>query len=139
SRVWSLMWPAMWVAFAVMLATGALMLMSESWQCYTSIAFRAKMGLLLAVAANVLFFYFGAYRRMRRDPNWSASASQPRNSSRTIGFGSAAVVESNVERSMQGTGAPGTLGIPPSAKFCAWASMVLWVLIVFAGRFIAYW
>lgn len=139
SRVWSLLWPIMWIAFAVMLATGVLMLTSESWQCYTSIAFRVKMGLLLAVGANVLLFYFGAYRRMRRDPNWSDSAKQPRGSSRPIGFGAAAARESDVERSMQGTGAPGTLGIPRSAKFCAWASMILWILIVFAGRFIAYW
>lgn len=149
SRVWSLLWPVMWIAFGVMLATGTLMLLSESWQCYTSIAFRVKMGLLLAVGANVLFFYFGAYRRMRRDPNWQASTPQPRRSSRAlataaagepVGFDGAAL-ESEPERNAPGSSAAGalTLRIPPSAKFCAWTSMVLWVLIVFAGRFIAYW
>jgi hypothetical protein len=114
AQVWSKLIPVMWAAFAVMLATGTLMLVSESWQCYTSIAFRIKMGLLLAVGANVLFFYFAAYRRMRTDANWRASEPQPQ--LRT-----------------------GEALIPASAKFCAWASMFLWVLIVFAGRFIAYW
>lgn len=119
SRVWSRLWPVMWIAFGVMLLTGTLMLLSESWQCYTSIAFRVKMGLLLAVGGNVLFFYFGAYRRMRFDPNW----------------------RSEPEQNAQGASASQALDprIPPSAKFCAWTSMVLWVLIVFAGRFIAYW
>lgn len=112
--VWSRLIPIMWTAFAVMLATGTLMLVSESWQCYTSIAFRVKMGLLLAVGANVLFFYFAAYRRMRTDANWRAPVPQPQ--LRT-----------------------GEVLTPASAKFCAWASMILWVLIVFAGRFIAYW
>ncbi|MGH9560130.1 MAG: DUF6644 family protein, partial [Terracidiphilus sp.] len=63
-RVWSQLLPVMWTAFGVMIVTGTLMLVSESWQCYTSVAFRVKMALLLAVGANVLFFYFFAYRRM---------------------------------------------------------------------------
>jgi uncharacterized membrane protein len=93
--------PVMWTAFGVMLATGALMLLSESWQCYTSIAFRVKMALLLAVGANVLFFYFAAQRRMCVWDNDAVA--------------------------------------PLSARAVAWVSMILWVGIVFAGRFIAYW
>jgi hypothetical protein len=101
SWVWSRLMPTMWVLFGVMLITGTLMLMSESWQCYTSIAFRVKMALLLAVGANVLFFYFAARRNMK---TWEKDAIAP--------F---------------------------SARASAWVSMILWVLIVFAGRAIAYW
>jgi uncharacterized membrane protein len=93
--------PVMWAAFGVMLLTGTLMVTSESWQCYTSLAFRVKMALLLAVGANVLFFYFAAYRKMRQ---WEKDAVAPL-----------------------------------SARTAAWVSMVLWICVVFAGRFIAYW
>lgn len=101
SEVSARLLPVMWTAFGVMLVTGALMLLSESWQCYTSIAFRTKMSLLLAVGAYVLFFYFAAYRKMRVWENDAVA--------------------------------------PPSARAVAWVSMILWVGIVFAGRFIAYW
>lgn len=101
SKVSSRLLPVMWAAFGVMLFTGTLMVVSESWQCYTSIAFRLKMALLLAVGANVLFFYFVAYRKMRF---WEKDAVAPL-----------------------------------SARTAAWVSMILWVLIVFAGRGIAYW
>jgi hypothetical protein len=101
SRIWSRLLPMMWASFGVMFVTGTLMLISESWQCYTSIAFRVKMALLLAVGANVLFFYFAAYRKIKL---WEKD---------TIA--------------------------PVSARASAWVSMILWVLIVFAGRAIAYW
>jgi hypothetical protein len=149
SQAWSRLIPVMWAAFGVMLATGALMLISESWQCYTSIAFRVKMGLLLAVGANVLFFYFAAYQRMRGDANWRLPESQPQESLGAlapagrgpVSLHSAAALESEPERSIGSSplSRTGEVLIPSSAKFCAWASMILWVLIVFAGRFIAYW
>lgn len=101
SEVSARLLPVMWTAFGVMFATGGLMLVSESWQCYTSIAFRVKMALLLAVGANVLFFYFAAQRKMRVWENDAVA--------------------------------------PLSARTVAWVSMILWVGIVFAGRFIAYW
>ncbi len=93
--------PAMWVSFAVMFLTGALMFVSEAWQCYTSMAFRIKMGLLLAVGLNALLFHFGPYRRIRE---WDSAPAAP-----------------------------------ASAKTAAWLSLVLWVGIIFAGRWIAYW
>ena len=149
-QVWSKLIPVMWGAFAVMLATGALMLVSESWQCYTSIAFRAKMGLLLAVGANVLVFYFVAYRRMRGAANWAAQGPQPEKFLRALaatgpagstGLHDGLAIESKPEVSISRSALSKTadVPIPASAKFCAWASMILWVLIVFAGRFIAYW
>lgn len=100
SRVASRLLPVMWTAFAVMVVTGALMFMSEAWQCYTSWAFRIKMGLLLAVGLNVLIFYFAAYRKMGK---WESAPVAP-----------------------------------ASARTAAWVSLILWVLIVFAGRGIAY-
>jgi hypothetical protein len=151
ARAWSKLIPVMWAAFAIMLATGTLMLVSESWQCYTSIAFRVKMGLLFTIGANVLFFYFAAYRRMRADANWRApelrqqqqwlrvlAAAGPRAS---MGAHGVAVLETDQESGVGSSvvSGRGDVLIPASAKFCAWASIILWVLIVFAGRFIAYW
>jgi hypothetical protein len=148
ARAWSKLIPVMWAAFAIMLATGTLMLVSESWQCYTSIAFRVKMGLLFTVGANVLFFHFAAYRRMRADANWRApelqqplralAAAGPRAS---MGAHGAPELENEPESRLGSSGVSetGDVLIPASAKFCAWASIILWVLIVFAGRFIAYW
>lgn len=148
SQVWSGLIPVMWTAFGIMLATGTLMLLSESWQCYTSIAFRVKMGLLVAVAANVLFFHFAAYRRMRSGANWRTSESQPQifplalaaaESGESASFHAAALKSESATIDSPSVSRAGEVPIPPSAKFCAWTSMILWVLIVFAGRFIAYW
>lgn len=100
SLVASRLLPIMWASFGVMVVTGALMFTSEAWQCYTSWAFRIKMGLLLAVGLNVLIFYFVAYRKIGK---WESA---------TVA--------------------------PASARTAAWVSLILWILIVFAGRGIAY-
>ncbi len=74
SEVASRLLPVMWWSFAVIFATGALMFVSEAWQCYTSVAFRIKMALLLAVGVNALIFDRGAYRNIAA---WEKDAVAP--------------------------------------------------------------
>jgi hypothetical protein len=101
SQVASRLLPVMWTSFGVMAITGTLMFVSEAWQCYTSMSFRIKLALLLAVGLNALVFHLGSYRTIK---TWE-----------------------------QAPVAPG------AARAAAWLSMTLWVCIVFAGRWIAYW
>lgn len=101
SHVASRLLPVMWASFAVMFVTGALMFTSEAWQCYTSLSFRIKMALLLAVGLNALVFHVTSYRTIK---TWEHAPIAP---------------------------------VP--ARVAAWLSMALWVVIVFAGRAIAYW
>lgn len=101
SRVAARLLPVMWASFAVMFITGTLMFVSEAWQCYTSIAFRVKIGLLLAVGFNAVLFHFGPYRKIGQ---WESAPAAP-----------------------------------ASAQTAAWLSLALWVGIIFAGRWIAYW
>jgi hypothetical protein len=71
SAVASHLMPVMWGSFAVMFVTGALMFVSEAWQCYTSLSFRIKLALLLAVGLNALIFQLTSYRTIKtweRDP-----------------------------------------------------------------------
>lgn len=65
SQVASRLLPIMWGSFAVMLVTGALMFISEAWQCYTSVSFRVKLALLLAVGLNALVFHLTSYRTIK--------------------------------------------------------------------------
>ena len=62
SEVASRLLPVMWGSFALMFVTGALMFISEAWQCYTSLAFRIKLALLLALGLNALIFQLTSYR-----------------------------------------------------------------------------
>jgi hypothetical protein len=64
SEVASRLLPIMWGSFALMFVTGALMFISEAWQCYTSVSFRVKMALLLGVGLNALVFQLTSYRSM---------------------------------------------------------------------------
>lgn len=52
--------------FALMLATGVLMFVSEATRCYTNPGFRWKMLLLLIAGVNALLFHVGAYRGVNR-------------------------------------------------------------------------
>jgi len=77
SEVAARLQPVMWWSFALMVTTGTLMFISEAWQCYTSMAFRIKLGLLLSVGLNALIFQLGAYRTIKtweKDPVAPASA-----------------------------------------------------------------
>lgn len=101
SQVASRLLPVMWTSFGVMAVTGTLMFVSEAWQCYTSISFRVKLALLLAVGLNALIFHLTSYRSIK---TWEQAPVAP---------------------------------VP--ARLAAWVSLALWVCIVFAGRWIAYW
>lgn len=49
-------------SFALMAASGALLLWSEAAKCYASTSFRIKMALILLAGVNMLFFHRRTYR-----------------------------------------------------------------------------
>jgi hypothetical protein len=74
SRVTSRLLPVMWASFAIMAVTGVLMFLSEATRCYESVAFRAKMILLVIVGLNAVLFHFTAYRKIDK---WELVPSAP--------------------------------------------------------------
>jgi uncharacterized membrane-anchored protein len=74
SQVTSRLLPVMWTSFALMLVTGVLMFLSEATRCYESVAFRAKMILLVAVGLNAVIFHLIAYRKIDK---WESAPSTP--------------------------------------------------------------
>jgi uncharacterized membrane protein len=74
SLVTSRLLPVMWASFAIMAVTGLLMFLSEATRCYESVAFRAKMILLVLVGLNAVLFHFTAYRKIDK---WELAPSTP--------------------------------------------------------------
>lgn len=56
--------PWTWGGFAVMFATGALLVWSEAEKLYGNIFFRMKVAFLLAAGLNVLIFHTTVFRRV---------------------------------------------------------------------------
>jgi len=53
--------PLAWIGFATALITGILMFVSEATKCYASLAFRAKLILLVLAGLNALVFHSAVY------------------------------------------------------------------------------
>jgi len=84
--------------FLVMIATGLLLVVSEPMKCYTAVAFRIKLVLLVFAGLNVLYFH----RRVINDlDGWDGQ-------------------------------------VPRRAKMVGALSLILWLGIVIAGRWTAY-
>ena len=66
--------PLIWLAFAVQVVTGVLLLSSEAVKIYGNPAFRLKMLLLFLAGLQALFFQTAISRRL---PAWDARPSLP--------------------------------------------------------------
>jgi hypothetical protein len=67
--------PWTWAGFAVMAATGVLILTSEAVKLYDNLFFRIKLALLVAAGLNVLIFHRTVYRRVAE---WDLEPQTPR-------------------------------------------------------------
>ena len=74
SRVAARLLPWAWVGFAVQITTGLLLFSSEAVKCYTNIAFRMKMLMILLAGVNALVFHWTAYRSVEK---WDDAATTP--------------------------------------------------------------
>ena len=66
--------PWTWTGFGIMAMSGSLVLISEAERCFTSLAFRIKMGLMLLAGLNALLFHLTIYRRVAA---WDLDAAPP--------------------------------------------------------------
>ena len=92
--------PWTWAGFAVQLATGVALFLSEAVKVYTNPAFRLKMLLIVFAGLHALFFHKFVYRNV-------------------------------------GTWDDGTV-LPMSARVSGFVSILLWLGVVAAGRFIGF-
>ncbi len=74
SKVAARLLPWAWVGFAVQITTGLLLFSSEAVKCYTNIAFRMKMLMILLAGVNALVFHWTAYRSVEK---WDDAATTP--------------------------------------------------------------
>jgi hypothetical protein len=74
SKVAARLLPWAWVGFAVQITTGLLLFSSEAVKCYTNIAFRMKMLIILLAGVNALVFHWTAYRSVEK---WDDAATTP--------------------------------------------------------------
>jgi hypothetical protein len=74
SQVAARLLPWAWAGFLVQIVTGLLLFSSEATKCYTNIAFRLKMLLILLAGVNAMVFHWTAYRSVGK---WDTSASTP--------------------------------------------------------------
>ena len=91
--------PCAWTGFALSVFTGILLFASEAVRCYTNMAFRLKILMLLLQGINVALFQFFTYRNVEE---WDTGKT------------------------------------PIGAKMAGVVSLVLWMGVVTAGRWIAY-
>jgi hypothetical protein len=66
--------PWAWVGFAVQITTGILLFSSEAVKCYTNLAFRMKMLMILLAGVNAMVFHWTAYRSVKK---WDDAATTP--------------------------------------------------------------
>jgi hypothetical protein len=66
--------PWAWVGFAVQITTGILLFSSEAVKCYTNLAFRMKMLMILLAGVNAIVFHWTAYRSVDK---WDDAATTP--------------------------------------------------------------
>ena len=66
--------PWTWAGFALMFATGALLVSSEAVKLYSSLFFRIKLTLLFVTAVNAVIFHWTVYRRAAK---WDHASSTP--------------------------------------------------------------
>ena len=92
--------PATWWGFALAVVSGLLLFASEAIMCYSNIAFRLKMLMLLLIGVNGAYYEWITHKKVSE---WD--------------------VEHNT---------------PFSAKMTAIVSIVLWIGVIAAGRWIAY-
>jgi hypothetical protein len=64
SEVWTQFFPWMMSGFAVMVVTGVLLFWSHALAAYNSVAFRAKLVLLVLSAVNAAVYHATIYRKM---------------------------------------------------------------------------
>ncbi len=74
SKVAARLLPWAWVGFAVQITTGTLLFSSEAVKCYTNLAFRMKMLMILLAGVNALVFHWTAYRSVEK---WDDAATTP--------------------------------------------------------------
>ena len=74
SQVAARLLPWAWAGFLVQIVTGLLLFSSEATKCYTNIAFRLKMLLILLAGVNAMVFHWTAYLSVGK---WDTSASTP--------------------------------------------------------------
>jgi len=92
--------PWTWAGFALQVATGVMLFLSEAAKVYTNPAFRLKMLLIVFAGLHALFFHRFVYRNVA---TWDAG---------------------NV--------------LPLGARVSGFVSILLWLGIVAAGRFIGF-
>lgn len=66
--------PWTWTGFAVMFASGSLLIVSEATRLYSNFAFRTKLVLLILAGLNVLVFHNTVFRRVA---GWDTAAGTP--------------------------------------------------------------
>jgi hypothetical protein len=66
--------PWTWAGFALMFATGALLVSSEAVKLYNSLFFRIKLVLLFVAAVNALVFHWTIYHEAAK---WDQASSTP--------------------------------------------------------------
>jgi hypothetical protein len=74
SKVAARLLPWAWVGFAVQITTGILLFSSEAVKCYTNLAFRMKMLMILLAGVNAIVFHWTAYRSVEK---WDDAATTP--------------------------------------------------------------
>jgi len=66
--------PWTWAGFAVMFASGSLLIISEATRLYSNVAFRTKLVLLVLAGLNVFVFHNTVFRRVA---SWDGAAETP--------------------------------------------------------------
>ena len=66
--------PWAWVGFLVQIVTGVLLFSSEATKCYTNMAFRLKMLMILLAGVNAMVFHWTAYRSVGK---WDDAPTTP--------------------------------------------------------------
>jgi hypothetical protein len=74
SKIAARLLPWAWVGFTIQIVTGILLFSSEAVKCYTNLAFRLKMLMILLAGVNALIFHWTAYRSVER---WDDAANTP--------------------------------------------------------------
>jgi hypothetical protein len=74
SNVAARLLPWAWVGFTVQIVTGTLLFSSEATKCYTNLAFRMKMLMILLAGINAMVFHWTAYRSVGK---WDDAARTP--------------------------------------------------------------
>src|SRR5258707_1286361 len=62
------------VGFGIMFVSGALLFLSEPMKCYSTLAFRLKVIMLILTGLNVMYFHFALYPKRAE---WEKSAKSP--------------------------------------------------------------